>query len=245
MCSELNNQDTMIPTTRLVRSPRTYTTRGFSLVELLAVVAMMSLLLGLTVPAVRSISGSSLNVGVRKVADLLNLARSEAIARHSVVRFAVVTDWPGKPEAALRKASLWNWDPELEQFVPLSDWEELPEGLTFESYLPEYIKRADYASADGSTVRGDSVLDPGFSQAAEFTIPSPDGTITARFVEFLPSGNAKIPGGNARRAIFVTVPGFTSENGELTYTVASDGVPTTWAQVNLDTLTGRVQVLQP
>jgi prepilin-type N-terminal cleavage/methylation domain-containing protein len=236
----------MIPTTRLVRSPRTHTTRGFSLVELLAVIAMISVLLGLTVPAVRGFtSSSSLNTGVRKMADLLNLARSEAIARHSVVRFAVVTDWPGKPEAALRKASLWNWDPELEQFVQLTNWEELPQGLTFETYLPEYIKGADYASVDGSTVRGDSVLDPEFSGAAEFSIPSPDGTITARFVEFLPSGNARIPGGNARRAIFVTVPAFASGDGELTYTAASDGQPTTWAQVNLDTLTGRIQVLQP
>lgn len=235
----------MIPTTRLVRSPRTHTTRGFSLVELLAVIAMISILLGLTMPAVRGLTGSSLNIGVRKMADLLNLARSEAIARHSVVRFAVVTDWPGKPEAALRKVSLWNWDAELEQFVQLSNWEEFPEGLTFESYLPEYIKGAGYASADGSTVRGDYVLDPTFPDAAEFSIPSPDGPITARFVEFLPSGNAKIPGGNARRAIFVAVPGFASGDGELTYTAASNGQPTTWAQVNLDTLTGRIQVLQP
>ncbi|MHA3774100.1 pilus assembly FimT family protein [Verrucomicrobiota bacterium sgz303538] len=228
------------------QSPHRATSQGFSLIELLCVIGVMVVLAGLTVPAVRGMTGSSaLNSGVRTFAGMLNVARSEAIARHTVVRFAVVNDWPNKTAANLRKASLWTWNPEVEQFVQLSAWTELPEGVAIEPSIPDYVRNATYAQDDGASVRGDCVLESRFEENAEFTFQSPEGPVAMRYIEFLPSGVARIPGSSARKAIFVAVPGYLDAERQLTYTARAEYGSATWAQINVDTLTGRVRVYQP
>ena len=221
--------------------------RAFSLVELVAVVSIMTLLAGLGMPAVKGLTGSgSLSSGTRQFAGWLTLARSEAISRHTRVRFAVARDWTGKEDARLRKVSLWAWNPEVEQYLPLTKWEELPIGVVIEPSLPGYIGDAEYARADNDSVRGECVLDESFQSQAEFIAGTDKEPITARFIEFLPSGSVRIPGGTKRNAIFVATQGFTNPDGSLSYTSrAESSRPATWAQVNVDTLTGRVRVYQP
>lgn len=221
--------------------------RAFSLIEILSVLAVLSVLTGITVPAVKGLtSSSSLDTGITQFANLLHFARSEAIARHTVVRFAVARNWTGNEDEAMRRVSLWAWNDDIEQYVQISRWEDLPVGVCLESELPGYIKDSSYASADRASVRGDYVLGDQFAEEAEFLVGPESEQITARYIEFLPSGRVRVPGGNLRQAIFVAAPGHPNTDGTVLYTSRDEaGQPASWAQVNVDTLTGRVRVYQP
>jgi hypothetical protein len=223
-----------------------YSALAFTQIELIAVIGIITVISGLTVPAVVGLTSSTaLNTGTSQLADFLSLARSEAIARHTVVRFAVASESENDPERELRQFALWAWDPESHRYFQISHWESLPKGVILEPGRPEYLKTAAYASQDGSLVRGDSVLGTPFSESAEFT-EGPEGErLSMRYVEFLPSGAVRIPGGTARQAIFVATHGSRGAGGSISYVARHEGRPSNWAQVNVDTLTGRVHVHRP
>jgi len=207
---------------------------------------VMTVLAGLTMPAVKGLASSNgLDTGARRFADLLQLARSEAISQHTIVRFALATQWTGQDDAPLRKASLWSWDPETQQYFQTTSWETLPVGIIVESSIPGYVANASYATNDASSIKGDCPLNPAFVQQNGFTSATTGSTVTMQFVQFLPTGGAQIPGGSLRNVIFVMTPGYQNADGSLTHTTQFNGQPTNWAQLNVDTLTGRVRVYQP
>lgn len=219
---------------------------GFSLVEMLAVIAVISVVAGFFVPAVKGLTGgNTVDTGAAELRGLLTLARSEAIAQHTIVRFVIATDWSGQEtDADLRRVSLWSWHADTQCFLQLTAWQELPVGLLLEPGVPTYIGSARYAN-DPSTVHGDGVLGPGFADAAGFIASTNAGTIYTRYIEFLPTGSARIPGGSTTQAIFVATQGYTDANQQITYTSRANGQPTNWAQINVDTLTGRAQIYRP
>lgn len=224
----------------------TFTRRAFSLIEVLTVLSIISIIAGFSVPAISGITRSrSLDTGARLMAGWLNVARSEAISRHTLVRFAVARDWPGKSEANLRKVSLWAWDTELDAFFPITPWQELPLGVAMETSLPDYLKHGAYATDDRSSIKGDFVLEENFAAKAEFDARTGDDFVRARFVEFTAAGSARLPGGTARQAMFVLTPGVAQSNGDFTRTTNANGHAANWAQINIDTFTGRVRVYQP
>lgn len=218
---------------------------GFTLFEVLMVISIVSLIAGFTVPALRSTSSQNLHSGARLVAGWLNVARSEAIARHTIVRFAVAREWPGKTGANLRKVSLWAWDAELESFWQISPWQELPPGLVIEPEIPAYVRGALYATNDPSATRGDCVLGEDYASTAGFETGPSDQPVEVRFVEFTAAGNARVPGSTERQAIFVVTPGSADADGVVTHTTNAGGHAANWAQINIDKLTGRVRVYEP
>lgn len=232
--------------TSLAQRARTWTKRAFSMVELMAVMAVISVVSGFAVVGVNNGTGpANLDTASRKVAQYMQLARSEAITRHTVVRFMVAREWSAKEDATLRRFSLWAWNPEVEVFTPITPWEELPVGLIFEPELPSYANASDYAAADPSSVRVDYVLDHKFAERASFVAVDGQGEISTRFIEFLPSGNARIPGAGTRRAAFVLTQGFLTPQGDLHYQPRTQTGPANWAQVNLDLLTGNARIYRP
>jgi prepilin-type N-terminal cleavage/methylation domain-containing protein len=223
---------------------------AFSLIELVAVMAIISLVAGFTVPALKGITGgNAVDAGAVELSDLLTLARSEAIARHTIVRFVVATGWTGlETQANLRRASLWAWQPANAQYWQITPWQELPAGLVLEPGLPNYVLSAGYARQDASTVQGGCVLANDahdFATTASFPAQTYSGIISTRYIEFLPTGAASIPGSSDRQAIFVAAQGYTDATLQITHTAQANGHAANWAQVNVDTLTGHVHIYRP
>lgn len=221
-----------IPLSRLVK--------GFTLIEMIATISVLAVVSAVTVPALNGVNNSSsLNVGAREFANLVTQARSEAIARHNVIRLAVETK-NGDANSALRRVSLWEWNEDTQNFIQLTAWQELAQGLIYEKDSPSYIRDSAYAQADGGSVRGDFVVDTTSSTEASFEPLAIASKM--RVIEFLPSGAVRVPGANSRNAIFVIAPGFSDGTGAVTRV---GGAVNNWAQINVDTLTGRVRIYRP
>ena len=204
--------------------------------------AVIAILFSLTIPAVRGLSGTaSFSTGARQVASALTAARSHAIAKHTVVRFGIATAWQGESSAAFKKYALWEWDREEEGFVQFESWEGLPKGIIFEMERPKYVRDSAYARKDGSSIRGDFVPSP---DGARFITGAGDEKVQIAWIEFTPSGGARVRGGEMRNILMTLAAGHL-EGGKMIYTEHEDGEPTNWAQMNIDTLTGRVRIYRP
>jgi prepilin-type N-terminal cleavage/methylation domain-containing protein len=126
---------------------------GFTLLEIIVVLAILAVF---SIPAMTS-SGTGLSTAAEQVSGALAFARSEAIAKRTVVRFGIATAWNKNDPAEYRKYSLWAWDRKEERYVQIQNWETLPQGLVFETKRPRYFGKAAYAKQDASSSRGDFV----------------------------------------------------------------------------------------
>jgi prepilin-type N-terminal cleavage/methylation domain-containing protein len=219
--------------------------QAFTLIEMLLVLGIMAVLAAFTLPAVMSLAGSqSVATGTRQVADLLVLSRAEAIARHTLTRFAVVTKWPGDQERAFRQMSIWYWDQRTEDFIQLRDWESLPDGVVFESEMPAYLNDSSYAKKDGTAIRGDYVLS---NADSALTLHLQKKDVDMNYVEFIPTGAARLSGGTMQSSIFVLAEGYRPSPGKdpIVYTGGDSSRPKNWSQINVESLTGRVQIYRP
>ena len=124
---------------------------GFSLVELLTVVAIIALLVTLTIPAFQSITmGSSLSRGGQVVADQLVLARQLAVSRNSQVQVRLVrlTNEP----AGYRAIQLAGQEMNSTNIVPLTRVTLLPEGISLAPNLSPLLTNA--ATVTNGTIPG-------------------------------------------------------------------------------------------
>jgi prepilin-type N-terminal cleavage/methylation domain-containing protein len=66
--------------------------RGFTLIEMLAVILVMALVIAAALPAINAVSASSLTQGARQLSNAMMLARQYAINNRQVVRLALAVD---------------------------------------------------------------------------------------------------------------------------------------------------------
>ena len=216
--------------------------RGFTLVEVLVVLMIVSMLIVLSIPAMKGLTSTAgMSTAIRHISSMMTLARSHAIAKRTIVRFGIVTAWENDSEAAYRKYGLWEWDRAQEEFVPFNEWKTLPPGLVFENSRGDYLRTSDYARKDGSSVRGDFLPS---RDAESFIQEVRSDRVRVVFFEFTPSGGVRFPGGEERNVLAVVVNGYfdPSRGGNLVYT---DQEKRDWSQFNIDTLTGRVRIYRP
>lgn len=127
------------------RSSRSLKTKeadfGFSLLELLVVVAIISLLLTLLVPAFSSIGkGNELAVSGGRFVDLLNLARVNAMSKNAMTAVVINTD--SSSEGAFRSIVLMELSARNDGTLPTSadwkqttKWEQLRQGIIVQGPL--------------------------------------------------------------------------------------------------------------
>lgn len=128
-----------------VRAP-TPSSRGFTLLEMLAVIGIVLVLLAIAMPTVNSLRSTALQVGARQVSSGMQLARQYAINYRVPVRFVIaVTNSSGaiRNDLVCRAYTVLaaNLDPETGQPVSwgaLEDWTLLPQGVVFSDLNTTY-----------------------------------------------------------------------------------------------------------
>lgn len=200
---------------------------GFSLVEVMVVIAIMVIVLGFTIPSLTGLSKSnSLNSAGRIVVNLITAARSEAINKRSLVRFEVATSWPTDASQAYRKIAVVEHDVATGTDTFLTNWHTLPTGITFSPQDP--------GSSSGSYFFSSAA-----TQIPKLKIGSQD--VDSVYLEFLPTGAPNTsPSNNPLRLRLLG--GIVSAGASPTVTITT---PNNWFDASVDTLVGRVKITRP
>jgi prepilin-type N-terminal cleavage/methylation domain-containing protein len=107
-------------------------TRGYSLIELLAVAAILSALVGLTVGSLSPIKANALTVAGNRIADLLASARQNSISRHAYTAVVIKSAGVGRYSAYCLFELTRNDDGNFAAWKPIAPWRFLPEGIRFD-----------------------------------------------------------------------------------------------------------------
>lgn len=106
---------------------------GFSLVELLTVVALLGLLAAIMVPSFNSMAGGSAIIRAgQSIGDQLAFARQTATTKNASVELRLIEDTPegaGNQEPGFVAMQVWEFDQKGENARPLKRIEFLPEGV--------------------------------------------------------------------------------------------------------------------
>lgn len=191
---------------------------GFSLVEMLVVIAIIALLAVLTIPAFQSIAfGSSLARGGQMVADQLALARQLAASRNGQVQVRVI--WlPGNPPG-YQAMQLWGQGSTPEEFLPLSQMAVLPEGVAVAS----------------NAVLSPLLNDSGLVSIQDSAVFGGRGRLDYRGFRFKAGGRTDLPY-NASNAFLTVVAARDAGKSAL---------PDNYCLVQIDPVSGRVKTYRP
>lgn len=105
--------------------------RGFTLVELLTVMALIALLASLSLPALQGVKSRNLVNGGNMVADLIQQARQNSMSRGVCTALVMITD--KKADWNNRLFMLADLAPGATKWNQVSPWFELPEGIVVDN----------------------------------------------------------------------------------------------------------------
>jgi type II secretory pathway pseudopilin PulG len=196
--------------------------RAFTVIELLVVTGILVILMVLVIPALVALSaGNGLSTGGRVVSNLLTIARSEAINRHTSIRFEVATTWPADSSQAFRKITLVQHDNVANTDTQLTGWQTLPAGI---------------AIKDGTAAPPTGKYFLSLNQTQSLTLAGQ--TISAKYLEFSPTGAPNVDPASAPVRVRV-VAGYVA-GASITQVFSSD-----WYELDVDGLIGKTQVNRP
>ena len=110
--------------------------KAFSLIELLIVVAIMSLLVALSIPAMNSIAqGSGVTRGGQTVGDMIILGRQEAVSKNRDVEMRIIRVPASQSGNTGGLVAMQLWELTDASARPLSKVSRLPQGVTISSNL--------------------------------------------------------------------------------------------------------------
>jgi prepilin-type N-terminal cleavage/methylation domain-containing protein len=178
---------------------------GFTLVELLSVVAIMAIVMGVLGLSLRNMQGPSTQIAAAQVASGLSFARQLAISRNTETRFVIYGNTTGAAAPGLPAESWRYWtvimtnknvpNPAANVWIMQKDWEKLPEGTVF---LDIASSRANYNTVNANTIPANIVGQPqsrrfqdsfganennwqGFTSYGPFNLAAPNDPTTVIF----------------------------------------------------------------
>ncbi len=169
-------------------SPRLHaTSRAYSLIELLAVMAILSALAGLTVGSLSPVKANALTAGGNEIADLLASARQNSISRHAFTAVVIKSAGAARYSAHCLFELTRDDNGAFVAWKMLAPWRSLPEGVRFDPGAPVIAPAANFLSMSPTPPSSPSAF-PGSVQfrgkAVDLTddvayqIFAPDGTLT-------------------------------------------------------------------
>ncbi len=110
--------------------------RGYSLIELLAVMAILSALAGLTVGSLSPVRANALTAGGNQIADLLASARQNSISRHAFTAVVIKSTGDARYSASCLFELTRNDNGAFGAWTMIAPWRSLPEGVRFDPDAP-------------------------------------------------------------------------------------------------------------
>jgi prepilin-type N-terminal cleavage/methylation domain-containing protein len=214
----------------VVMQQRRFHEKGFTIIEILAVLVIMGLVLGLSVPAITGLTkANQLANSARLVSNLCSIARSEAVTKRVKTCLAIVENWPSNTQANHRRMSIWRWDEQLMGWIQISKWEELPQGIAF------HLNAENLANQYEATLDGHILGEQGTN---EFIEDVSGADVIFRYAEFTPTGAVNMPGlGDKDLEIWMVLTQQAFAN--------SGSLPDNYAKITTNVLTGRVKIERP
>ena len=124
---------------------------GFTLVELLSVVAIMAIVMGALGYAISNMGGPSTQVAAAQVASGLSLARQYAVAKNLETRFVICnlegSSGDGLPSESWRYWTVIQTNRGSNNWTMMKEWEKMPAGVVF----------LNLAVGDYSVIAGDPI----------------------------------------------------------------------------------------
>jgi prepilin-type N-terminal cleavage/methylation domain-containing protein len=159
--------------------------RAYSLIELLAVMAILSALAGLTVGSLSPVKANALTAGGNQIADLLTLARQNSLSRHAFTAVVIKSTGDARYSAFCLFEMTRNDDGTFSNWTMTAQWRLLPDGIRFDSRtltdpvanFLEMTPPPSTPSALPATVlfRGSPIS---LSADVAYQVFAPDGTLT-------------------------------------------------------------------
>lgn len=173
------------------RARTSHPNRAFSLIELIAVMAIIVIMMGLLAPALSSFTSTyGRKAAVTTLMNTFEQARVAAIETGSDVTVLLRRSVHPDQDAVMVVRERLPWDDQtLPPVIQLSKWLPLPEGILF--------------FTQGNTLVEDSTPPKPITFPTTFTPPGTDSTDIISYLQFNPSGVIQFPQGDKLR-LFVT-----------------------------------------
>jgi prepilin-type N-terminal cleavage/methylation domain-containing protein len=158
--------------------------RGYSLIELLAVAAILSALAGLTVGSLSPVKANALTAGGNQIVDLLTFARQNSLSRHAFTAVVLKSTDEARYSAFCLLELTRNDDGTFSTWKIVAPWRFLPDGIRFDprpvAGPANFLNMSPPPAAPlplpaSIQFRGNSVT---LSGGAAYQIFAPDGTLT-------------------------------------------------------------------
>lgn len=161
--------------------------RAYSLIELLAVMAILSALAGLTVGSLSPVRANALTTGGNQLADVLTLARQNSLAHHAFTAVVIKSSGDARYSSFCLFELTRNDDGTFAAWKMTAPWRSLPEGVRFDpdpltGPAANFVNMStppSIPSALPATVqfRGQTINLPA---DVAYQVFAPDGTLTKR-----------------------------------------------------------------
>ena len=246
--------------------------RGFTLVELLAVILIMVTIIAAALPALKALSSTGLSAGARQFSNTMLLARQYAVNKRTCVRVALAVDLlitnsvgtVGSNYVCTAYSVYWGSNyvgGAYKAWWPLQDWRQLPAGVVFTDHNTDSSTGTHYdptiappALAGGSTPRtfgGGTYLQRFDNGNSTYTMPvitninsGATYNLPVSYIEWRPTGVATYNGVAAvRLAQGALLAAGSPSTGFNDNLLISD--VNNWVYVEYDGYSGRVRIRYP